>query len=204
MRPLPLDNFRSPSALARCFLTTIVGLVLDLWTKAYAFKTLAIDGGDGYVPSRIYRFIPGWIEFQLTQNHGAVVGLGQGQRALFLVVSILAILFLSYLFATSDHQRFYQFILGLLLAGVLGNMYDRIEFGYVRDMIRLLPGWKWPGDWSLPMMQYPGSSREVFPWICNVADVMLCTGVGLIIVHYILHPHPRPEDGHPHPAAQQP
>ena len=41
-------------------------------------------------------------------------------RWLFLIVSVLAILFLTYLFATSGRQRFYQFVLGMLLAGVLG------------------------------------------------------------------------------------
>jgi signal peptidase II len=205
MRPLLLANFSSPAALARCFLTALIGLLLDLWTKAYAFKTLAIDLGNGYVDSRISQFIPGWIHFQLVRNSGAVFGLGQGQRVLFLAVSVLALLFLSYLFATSGHHRLYQFILGMLLAGVLGNMYDRIEFGFVRDMIRALPGWRWPGTWSLPIINYPGSAREVFPWIFNVADILLCTGVGLIVLHYLLHPtHHHSAEDHAHPATQQP
>ena len=34
---------------------------------------------------------------------------------------------------------FYQLVLGVLLAGVLGNMYDRIAFGSVRDMIHAVP-----------------------------------------------------------------
>ena len=36
-------------------------------------------------------------------------------------------------------------VIGLLLAGVLGNLYDRVVFGYVRDMIYMLPGRTWPG-----------------------------------------------------------
>ena len=57
-----------------------------------------------------------------TINRGAVFGLGQGQKWLFLGVSVVAIAFLSYLFATSNRQRFYQVILGMLLAGVRSRL----------------------------------------------------------------------------------
>lgn len=157
------QNFRDPVALALFFLTTIAGLSLDLWTKAYAFARLSH-------PHAIYAFIPGYIEFEITRNPGAVFGLGAGRTMLFVTVSIAAILFLTFLFANSGRQRIYQFILGMLLAGVLGNMYDRIRFAYVRDMIHALP--RWPG---------------LFPWIFNVADVLLCTGVGLMILYSIVH-----------------
>jgi signal peptidase II len=180
MPHLPTDNFRSPAAIGRFFLVTLIGLAADLWTKYYAFLKLPYPG------SRPHSFIPGWLDFSTTVNHGAVFGSFQGQRMLFLVISVAAIVFLTYLFAHSDRQRFYQIILGMLLAGVLGNMYDRIRFGHVRDMIHALPGWKWPG-----------SSTEVFPWIFNVADVLLCTGVGLMLFYSLFlaprsHPAPAP------------
>ncbi|HEY7116391.1 MAG TPA: signal peptidase II [Tepidisphaeraceae bacterium] len=186
----PTDNFKSPSAVARFILVCLIGVALDLWTKGYAFAHLSLAGAahDGK-PMRVV-FIPGWVHFEITTNHGAVFGLGQGQKWLFLGVSAIAIGFLSYLFATSRNQRLYQFILGMLLAGVLGNMYDRIVFGYVRDMIHALPGWRWPGTWHLG--GYPGEVREVFPFIFNVADILLCVGVGLMIVYSMLMPVKRP------------
>ncbi len=179
---LPSENFRKPSAVARFVLTCLIGLGLDLWTKAYAFAHLA-PGGALLTDDRprVVEFIPGWVHFTITTNRGAVFGMGQGQKGLFLAVSVLAIGFLTYLFATSKTQRFYQFLLGMLLAGVLGNMYDRIIFGYVRDMIHALPGWRWPGAWHVG--SYPGPDREVFPFIFNVADILLCVGVGLMIVY---------------------
>src|SRR5215204_4627334 len=182
MLALPRDNFRSGSALAAFFLTVILGLTADLFTKNHAFEHLAIYRGPMVVDSQVYRFIPGWLEFTVTTNQGAVFGLGAGQRFLFVTVSLAAILFLVYLFANSGTQRFYQIILGMLLAGVLGNLYDRIVFGYVRDMIHALPGWSWPGTWQIG--GYPaGRERDVFPYIFNVADILLCVGVGLMIVY---------------------
>jgi signal peptidase II len=166
MRNLPLDNFRSPAALLRFAGVTAAGLAVDLWTKSEAVRHLKLTEDK-------IQFIPGWLHFEYTQNHGAVFGIGQGQRMLFLAVSVGAIAFLTWLFAASGRQRWYQVILGMLLAGVLGNMYDRIEYGYVRDMIHALP--RWP---------------RLFPWIFNVADCLLCVGVFLMIA-YSLFAAPR-------------
>src|SRR5882672_11900009 len=165
MLSFPRENFRSPLALICFGLTAIAGVCLDLWTKDYAFDHLAIYRGTTVVGSQVKPVVPGWLEITVTTNQGAVFGLGAGQRVLFVSVSLAAILFLTYLFANSGRQRFYQFILGMLLAGVLGNLYDRVVFGYVRDMIHALPRW------------------GIFPWIFNVADVMLCSGVGLMVLY---------------------
>jgi signal peptidase II len=165
------DNFRSPAALARFLLTMGLGLGLDLWTKVLAESHLR--------DAPPIRFIPGWLHFTYTENRGAVFGIGQGQRSLFLVVSVLAIGFLTYLFATSGRQRFYQFVLGMLLAGVLGNLYDRYHYGYVRDMIHAVP--RWP---------------NLFPWVFNVADSLLCVGVFFMIVYSLFFAPRDPEAPH--------
>ena len=181
------DTLRSPIALA-CFLgTAIAGVALDLWSKSAAVANLK------YASPK--HFIPHLVRFEYTENHGAVFGLGQGQQAVFLVVSIAAIAFLIYLFLTSGRSRFYQVVLGMLLAGVVGNMYDRLTFGYVRDMIHGLPGVYWP-SWiveRLPMGWRPpmGGRLEVFPWIFNVADSLLCVGVGAMIVYSFVSEHQR-------------
>ena len=181
MNPRWTDTLRSPIAWI-CFVgTAATGILIDLWTKAAAVAHLK-DSPDGPV-----RVIPYLLQFEYTENHGAVFGLGQGQQSLFLVVSLAAIGFLVYLFASSRRSRFYQIILGMLLAGVVGNMYDRLHFGYVRDMIHGLPGVYWP-DWivrMLPAGWHPslGGRLEVFPWIFNVADSLLCVGVAAMIVY---------------------
>jgi signal peptidase II len=168
-------NFLSPLSLGCFVLTAAIGFGLDQWTKHEAFAQLCsgvvwFDKSAHPVAPRTVNFIPGLLEFTVTTNQGAVFGFGQGQRTLFIMVSAAAILFIVYLFATSGAQRMYQIILGLLLAGVLGNLYDRLQYSYVRDMIHGLP--RWP---------------TLFPYIFNVADTMLCAGVGLMIVHSLFH-----------------
>ena len=176
------DNLRSPLALILFFGVAAVGLTADLWSKSVAKARL--DEGD------VVRFIPNLLHFTYTENHGAVFGLGQGQQTLFLTVSVGAVAFLIFLFLSSGKSRVYQLILGMLLAGVLGNMYDRVAFGFVRDMIHALPGWHWPGwvterlpaSWQPPL----GRELEVFPWIFNIADSLLCTGVAAMLVYSFL------------------
>jgi signal peptidase II len=195
-----IANFRSRPALLCFLLTAAIGVGVDLFTKRVAFAKLAPwgvevrDGGrvvvkdspDGARP--IYRLWPGFVNLEAMANQGAVFGIGQGQRALFLTVSVAAIAFIVYLFVTSGRQRFYQFVLGLLLAGVLGNMYDRLTLGYVRDMIHIFPGRNLFG-------------RPVFPWIFNVADSLLCVGVALIFLYSLRAPKEEREreGGEPEP-----
>lgn len=179
MNNSPRPALRSPVAISRFVLAVVLGIGLDLFTKAWAFAALQVElkpaGGHRWdvVSSQTYQFIPGFVHFHGTINYGAVFGLGQGKVWLFLIVSVLATVFLGYLFAISQRRQwFYQLVLGLLLAGVLGNMYDRIVHGYVRDMIYALPRW------------------DIFPWIFNVADSLLCIGVVLMLVYTIFSPTP--------------
>ena len=148
----------------------VIGVALDQWSKFYSIAHLSRRqsfDAQGRIDfhTRIHAFIPGWLQFEVIPNYGAVFGVGQGKRFLFLSVSVAAILFIAYLFTASGRQHIYQIILGMLMAGVLGNLYDRARFGYVRDMIHALPQW------------------GVFPYIFNIADSLLCVGVTLMIVH---------------------
>ena len=179
MDRLSFENFVSPAALACFLITAIVGLGLDQWTKVEAFAKLSdgvqfVGGQPEPINPQEVVVLPGWLQFDVTANPGAVFGIGRGQRTLFVLVSIAAILFIFYLFAASGRQRIYQIILGMLLAGVIGNLYDRIQFSYVRDMIHALP--------DKIVFGHPA-----FPWIFNVADSLLCVGVFLMVIYSFLH-----------------
>lgn len=174
----PKEAFASPVALLLFLGTMAAGLAVDLLTKSLAAANL---------DSRPeWEVIPGLLHFTFTRNYGAVFGLGQGQTTTFIAVSILAIGFLTYLFALSGQRRFYQIVLGMLLAGVLGNFYDRLRFGYVRDMIHALSGITWPESIGRHLSEQ-WRNVGVFPWIFNVADSLLCVGVTFMIIYSFIH-----------------
>jgi lipoprotein signal peptidase len=187
---------QTPSRFFRVALFLIVcalGLSADLFTKWLTFQnpstklfTSVQHEADRWVvlgaDEKHIVAIPKLLHFHATVNEGAVFGLGQGQQFLFVAVSVAAIAFLVYL-ASRTRSRFEVVLLGCLLAGVLGNMYDRIRYEYVRDMILALPGVTWPGAWKLPLINYPGGGeRLVFPYIFNVADCLLVCGVAVLLI----------------------
>lgn len=170
-----------------------VGLAVDLWSKAWAFATIAgypvtlereriLGDASFFVPHH-----PRWIaipadllDFRLVLNHGAVFGIGQHRRELFIGFTMFATLaaVLLFAFGTRVRMRLAHIAIGCILAGGIGNLYDRIQYGAVRDFLHMLPDWQLPFGW-----RWPGNpSSDVFPWVFNVADVLLLAGIGLFLI----------------------
>jgi signal peptidase II len=185
--------FHSAAAWARLTLVLALGLATDLTSKAWSFHSVADQ------PVRLDRRVllenPGWnvphhdgvhalpfglLDFQLVINHGAVFGIGENRRFFFIAFTLGALLAGMFVFGrfTRANQWLAHVAIGLILAGGIGNLYDRIVFGVVRDFLHMLP------DWNLPFhLTWPGGSPEMLPWVFNLADVMLLTGMGLLIEH---------------------
>jgi len=106
-----------PSHL-RLWTVAALGLTADLWTKAWAFGS--------FQPHESKVLIKNICDLELSLNPGALFGIGAGLAAVFVGASVLALLFVLYLFANSSASRWsMHFALGLVLAGAIGNLYDR-------------------------------------------------------------------------------
>jgi signal peptidase II len=138
----------------------ILGLILDLWSKRMVFVWL------GQKPNGTAVLIDGLLRLVMKENAGAAFGIASGQRYLLVVVSIIALMVIFGVFLFSRiHQRPVCAAMGLFAAGICGNFYDRIfNNGLVRDFIDVVywPGRHWPAF--------------------NLADSMLCVGVGLVVI----------------------
>lgn len=187
--------WRSRRAWSVLLGVTAFGLFADLWTKSWAFGSVA---GRPVVFSRLealttkplaslipvhspMEVIPGVLEFTLVLNPGAVFGIGAGKRWFFIVVTCFAIAFGLWLFGTWTRRRDWlsHSAIGMLLSGGIGNLYDRLVYGCVRDFIHPLPRWEWPFGWSAP---WGGRGREIWPYVSNVADALLLVGIAILIV----------------------
>ncbi len=173
------------SGALRLIVTVVIGLALDLITKHLTVAHLS---------GREIAFIPDWLSFTYVENRGAVFGAWQGRQLLFICVSAVAIGFVVYMYTRPPRRWWYDITLGMLLAGILGNLYDRVVFGYVRDMIHALPGFYWGGSWQIPLVNYPPGDRAYFPWVFNVADSLLCVSITILLVTGMLTPDAKPDD----------
>ena len=189
---------RSPRAILLFVSLTLVLFAADLSLKYAAFEYVldqpvtlvqslpALEPEDRYVvlfddPHHFFakqpsvNLIPHVLDFHLTTNTGAVFGMAKGARWIFIGVSVVATMFVLLMFARSSAQSWLlHMALALILAGALGNLYDRLRYAAVRDMLHLFP------------------DMGVWPWIFNLADAVLMIGVGLVLCLTFVHEQRRP------------
>ena len=93
------------------------------------------------IPEGYSLFEVGFFRITRVHNTGAAFGLFQGQSFTLTIVALVGITLL--LFYALFIYRRYSFLdnmlgrstIGLILGGTLGNLVDRIRFGYVTDFI---------------------------------------------------------------------
>src|SRR5690606_36683230 len=84
----------------------------------------------------VIEIIPGVLDFRFVRNTGASFGFFQGQSNLLTVLALGAIAFLAtYYFRKARNDALVALALGLQLGGALGNVIDRLRYGYVVDFI---------------------------------------------------------------------
>ena len=139
---------------------TLAGLALDLWSKSTVFNWLEQKPGNSV------SIIDGFLQLVMRTNSGAAFGIFAGKPYFLMVISIVALVlvFGVFLFFSGTSHRVVHVALGLFTAGICGNLYDRIfNGGLVRDFIDVYyRNYHWPAF--------------------NVADSLLCIGVGMLII----------------------
>ena len=133
----------------------ISGLVLDQVTKSIAVERLS--GGD-------VRLVGDLLQLHLTRNSGAAFSTGTGATALLSCVAAVAAVVVVWLLRRVGSPA-WALAMGLLLAGITGNLSDRlfrspgVLRGHVVDFL-MLPHWP----------------------IFNVADICISLAAGLILL----------------------
>ena len=82
-------------------------------------------------------FIKNFLNLTLVHNHGAAFGTFQNQLLLFILISILAIALIFYNLRDKKNSVIFKLSLSLILGGAIGNLIDRLRFGFVIDFLDL-------------------------------------------------------------------
>jgi signal peptidase II len=152
----------------------LAGMAFDLATKSYIFRWL----GPQYQRAP-FTLIKNVLELQTSHNTGALWGFMRGvpnSSLIFAILSIIAglgICFWLFVLGAARDRRL-TIALGLIMAGALGNCYDRLVYGYVRDFVHL-------------KIEPIGFDCAIF----NFADNMLVIGAASLV---LLALRPDPEE----------
>jgi signal peptidase II len=145
--------------------------MIDQTSKAWAVRRLRF-GEDKTVISNFLNFTyaenPG-VAFSFFDNHGDA-----GRWGLSVVAMFAAVLVLYYFWRVPRSDDRVLGGLALLLAGILGNVTDRMRLGFVVDFIDVQFG-----SWHYPTF--------------NVADMAICIGAGLLILDIAFSRKKKPE-----------
>ncbi len=135
-------------------------LMIDLITKNLTEQYLRL--GESYT------VIEGFFDIHYARNTGGAWSMFDGDfmMPIFLLISLSVSIYLIYMLI-KENDNLVLMSISLILAGNLGNFYDRFRFSYVRDML------------SFDIFGYP------FP-IFNFADICLVIGFGLLFLHIFL------------------
>lgn len=136
----------------------LVCLVLDQVTKFVATEQLVYA-------NRVA--ITSFFNFTLSHNPGAAFSFlsdaGGWQRWFFgVIASVVSVVLVVWIARLGDTKRFEACALALVLSGAIGNLYDRMAYGYVIDFIEV---------------HYQHHYWPVF----NIADSAICIGAAMLL-----------------------
>ena len=141
-------------------LFVILLVVLDQASKIYLTlvnKTSPID----------LEVIRGFFRITYTCNDGAAFSILKGKRVFFIIMTIVVVFFIVYYLLKNKVYWVEKYSLLLIISGAVGNLIDRIMYGYVIDFL----------DFIIFGCDFP---------VFNIADAALCIGVGIILILMLL------------------
>jgi signal peptidase II len=149
------------SSLPSLFIGAGILIALDQWTKSLVVENIPYLGI--WLPNQLAHW--GTI-FRIVhwRNSGAAFGMFSNGNTLFLILAVIASIFIVAFYPLIERNEWpLRLAMTLQLGGAIGNMIDRIRYGYVIDFI---------------------SIRD-FP-VFNVADSCISLGVAILLLGVIL------------------
>ena len=185
---------RLPASRYVLFLALMIsGALADLITKTIVFRDYfqpqRMMAG---LPQRVHWWVDGIFGLQTSTNPGALFGFGKGYSFVFAIVSFFAIAGILFwlFFMRQAMSKWITFALGCVTGGIIGNLYDRLGFGWVstypeqiKDNVR---------DWIYFRLE---GVPFFDPWPnFNIADCLLVCGAIMLFLHAIFVPVDPPQD----------
>lgn len=191
--------YKSLAAIVLFVAVAVAGLAADLLSKQYAFESLLNDPAvlrraEAFNPRNYSRELtpqealrnvlcpqrdvfPG-VRFTLSTNPGIAFGI-EIPRIAVGIATLLAMGLVAAMFAASDAKAHWTHIaMGMILAGALGNLYDRLFAAIALPIAGMQPI-------SYQVRDFIDLSQLYYKWIFNVADALLVVGIAIVLLQRI-------------------
>lgn len=138
-------------------------ILFDQWTKLLVI--------DRFYLHETLPILSGFFHLTYVRNTGAAFGfLAQADETwrlpFFLIIPLIALVVLYFfLKRIPDKARSLVFAVALIMGGAIGNLIDRVRYGYVIDFL----DFHWKNTYHFPAF--------------NVADTAICVGAGLLMIY---------------------
>jgi len=131
------------------------------------------------------RVFPG-VKFTLSTNPGIVFGTETIPRPIVRIVAFAEILLVLIFFATAPARAWMMHVgLAFIISGAVGNLWDRLFSVVALPVAGLAPI-------TNEVRDFIDCSDLHYPYVFNVADVLLVVGVGLIMLTWLFAPRKHP------------
>ncbi len=136
-------------------------IALDQFTKSLVLKNIPFM--NSWLPDWL-SFLSPYFHFVHWRNSGAAFGLFQNGNLIFMIMAIVAAIFIVAFYPAIDRKEWaLRTAMVFQLGGAVGNLVDRIRFGYVVDFIAV----------------------KDFP-VFNLADASISIGVAILLLDVIM------------------
>ncbi|WP_444929595.1 signal peptidase II [Microbulbifer sp. SSSA002] len=147
----------------RWYWLALIVVVLDIASKVWAV--------DMFMHGPSMQIIPGLLQFTYAENYGAAFSFlsdaGGWQRWFFGIIALsFSVVVIVWLWRLPATKCWEPCALALILGGALGNLWDRVLLGYVRDFISV-----YYGSWHFPVF--------------NVADMGISIGAAMLVIELL-------------------
>ena len=146
------------------YMLALAVVLLDQLSKSWVIGVLNAGPGSSigvWGPLRLTLVLNGGVSFGLLQGDGAWV------RWTLATFQLAVVVFLA-LWVRRAEKPVSGFAVGLIMGGAMGNVVDRLRFGYVVDFVDV--------------------QRLFFPWVFNLADSAITVGVALLLAENLVMP----------------
>ena len=112
---------KKPYIIALCF------FIIDLISKQIVITLIPLHKSIMVIKNFFY--------LTYTRNTGAAFSILEDARILLLIITVIALFFINKFMNKEEIKGIENFIYGIIIGGILGNLFDRVIYGYVIDFL---------------------------------------------------------------------